>query len=89
MHQKEGKLLASEIGLYQFVLQNFARFSVRGNQLLVADDNTLNQYNAKLANVQQLANEYEAARKQFETQQSESLKSSGFSLSDLDPSAKK
>jgi preprotein translocase subunit SecG len=89
IHQKEGKFLASEIDLYQFVLQHFARFSVRGGQLLVADDATLNQYNAKLASVRQLAQDYEAARKQFTTQQSELEKNNGLSLSDLDPSAKK
>lgn len=89
MHQKEGKYLASEVDLYQFVLQNFVRFSVSGDQVLVADDETLSQYNAKLANVQQLAKSYEAATKQFTTHQSETEKSSGFSFSDLDPSAKK
>jgi hypothetical protein len=89
MHQKEGKYFASEIDLYQFVLQNFARFSVSGDQVLVADDETLNQYNARLANVRQLAKEYEAARKPFATRQSEVEKSSGFSFSDLDPSARK
>jgi hypothetical protein len=71
------------------VLQNFARFSVRGDQLLVGDDDTLNQYNAKLANVRQLTKEYYAARKQSATQESESEKGLGLSLSDLDSSGKK
>src|SRR5207249_4313031 len=31
VHQKEGKYLASEIDLYQFVLQNVAQFSVSGD----------------------------------------------------------
>jgi hypothetical protein len=89
VHDKERKFLASVIDLYQFVLQNFPQFSVRGDQLLVAEDATLNQYNAKLANVRQLAQDYETARQQSETQQSEVEKRSGLSLSDLDPAAKK
>jgi hypothetical protein len=59
------------------------------DKLLVVDDETLNQYNAKLANVQQLAKDYEAARKQLATRQSEVEKSIGISFADLDAPAKR
>jgi hypothetical protein len=71
------------------VLQNFSRFSVKRDQLFVADDDTLNQYNTKLSNVQKLMTEYQTSRKLFEARQSAEQQSSGLSLSDLDPVSKK
>lgn len=88
-HQKEHEYLVAEIDLYEFVLQNFSRFSVKRDQLFVADDDTLNQYNTKLSNVQKLMTEYQTSRKLFEARQSAEQQSSGLSLSDLDPVSKK
>jgi len=80
MHQKEEELYASEIDIYQFVLRNLDRFSVTGDRLAIADDETLNQYNAKLANARRLAKDLRGARTDFEARNSESEKRIGFSF---------
>ena len=80
---KEERFLASAINLYDLTLRNFSKFSLKGDRLLIADEETRKQYSAQRAMVQQYARESEKANRQLQVKQDEALQHVGLSRSEL------
>lgn len=79
----ERKWEAESVGLYEFALKNSARVRVAGDQLIIPDARTRNEFNDRLEKAEKLRQEIVKLNSELETAQKAALQQIGLTPKDL------